>query len=494
MRILIDTNILINLEDDKILSDEFTKFFNISISNNCKILYHEAILNDLGNDKNEERKNIILSKLKKYEQLPHPAKPDPEFLALVGEKNKNDSVDNSLLFQVCREYVELLITEDKGIIAKAKKIGTENRVKNIQDGLTFLQDEFSLKIPKHPILSEGSCRELTKYKHTNFFDSLRIDYPDFDNWFDKCASENRRAYYLLVDGKLSAILIYDRQIPSKHLLKDIHEDALKMCTFKVAESTLGFKIGELFLGKMFHYCIEAKLNYLYLTVFEKHERLINLLKDYGFIQWHNDRSSELFFIKKLSKPTNIISNERNSMSSHPFYSDEKIFNKYIVPIQYKYSATLFKDSELRNPGLFDKDQIQEIQGNTIQKAYICNSRIKVDQKDILLFYISHSLMAIEPLGIVDSYHRVTDIEELRNLVSKRTVFSPAFLDSELKHKKTLTVILFRLIVYLKKPILYKEIKKFQSCKNNLATITKLSNEDYQNLKHKGYFDERYIIN
>ena len=61
MRILVDTNILINLEDNKIIDRLFSDFYNIAISNNCKIWYHPfAIPQDIQRDRNNERRNIIL--------------------------------------------------------------------------------------------------------------------------------------------------------------------------------------------------------------------------------------------------------------------------------------------------------------------------------------------------------------------------------------------------------------------------------------------------
>lgn len=44
MRILIDTNILIHLEDNRVVDDTFYKVYNLAVANNCEILYHKACL------------------------------------------------------------------------------------------------------------------------------------------------------------------------------------------------------------------------------------------------------------------------------------------------------------------------------------------------------------------------------------------------------------------------------------------------------------------
>lgn len=494
MRILIDTNILIHFEDNKIISENFYKFYRTALSNNCKILYHEAVVQDIQKDKNTERKNIILSKLQKYQKLEHPAIPDETFLNIATQKKSNDVIDNLQLYQIYKEYAELFITEDKGILEKAKKLKITNKVKNITDGLNFLYEEFRFKIPTHPVLTEGSVREIISLKNDSFFDSLRSDYSGFDKWLEGCAQKDRRGYYLFVNDKISALLIYKKEPPKEHKIPEVTDDALKMCTFKVSENTFGFKIGELFLSKMFAYCIENRINFLYLTVFPKHDKLIKLLRQYGFNLLRRNNSDEYFMIRDMKKPSSIDFSVRNSDLTHPFYFDDLNYKKYIIPIEEKYSTTLFKDSEVRDPQLFDKNSIQEIQGHTIQKAYICSSRVKVNPSDILLFYISKTKKFIEPVGIVDSYHKVADLDELMTFVAKRTVFSKESLKNLLDTKKVLTVILFRLIVYLKSPIPYTELKKLNSCKNNLTTITNLSEHDYIILKNRGYFDERYIVN
>ncbi|MDF3819001.1 hypothetical protein P3G55_03765 [Leptospira sp. 96542] len=494
IRILIDTNIFIPLEDHKEASNEFYKFYKLAIENNCKIIVHQSVFEDLENDKNQERRSIIKAKLKKYGILENPAEPNQEFYDLCNVRNSHDKIDAKLLFQVNQEYVELLITEDKGIFKNAKKLNIESKVKNIQDGLNFLLNTFRFVIPLHPILTHGSVREIISRKDEVFFDSLREGYKDFDKWLEDCAKQDRSAYYLIIEDELSALLIYKKESNKDHGIKNIDEETLKICTFKVGESTFGNKVGELFLSKMFAYCIEAKVNYLYLTVYPQHDRLIKLLELYGFEQSSTNEKGEIYMIKEMKISESIEDEKKNSTFIHPFYFDSMIFGKFIIPIEENYAETLFKDSEFREPLLFDKNTIQEIQGNTIQKAYICNSKVKLDKGDIILFYISKTIKKIFPVGIVDSYHRVSDISELMSLVAKRTVFQPEELEWQLNEKKALTVLLFRLVTYLKYPVTYRILREMKSCQNNLTTFTRLSDEDYKKIKEKGHFDERYIIN
>lgn len=53
MKILIDTNILIRLEDNRIVETDFSLFYRLAITNQCSILYHpNALHTDLEKDIN----------------------------------------------------------------------------------------------------------------------------------------------------------------------------------------------------------------------------------------------------------------------------------------------------------------------------------------------------------------------------------------------------------------------------------------------------------
>ena len=278
----------------------------------------------------------------------------------------------------------------------------------------------------------------------------------------------------------------------------IFENALKICTLKVDDTAFGIKLGELFLNKMFELCINRKIKYLYLTVYEKQVHLITLLKTFGFYRNEFKNSQGLIenrMIKCLDK--NMINISENNISAHPFYLNNSKVKKYVIPIRPDFYGSLFKDGKLRPPTLFDKapDSINEIQGNTIVKAYISNSKNQKPKKgDLLFFYSSKVNKVIEPFGVLESIEIVKDFDKLWSIVRKKTVFTEKELRDWLKEKKELHVITFRLIAYLKKNISLSKIKKIDSFKNKLQTITELKETDYIKLSNEGYFDERYIIN
>lgn len=500
MRILIDTNILINLEDNKVINKQFSEFYRLAISNNCKVFYHpNAIPVDISRDKNTDRKEIIKSKLDKYEKLKDFREPPIEFANHIGEKKINDEIDNKQLYQLFKGYVDVFVTQDNGIHKNAKKIDLQTKVLDVNQILYLLEDQFTIKIPTHPILKEHSIREIENKFSSNFFDSLREDYGGavFDKWLTKCLIKNRKCYTLIVNDELQAILIYNVETVEEHQLKNIFGKVLKICTLKVSDTAFGIKLGELFLNKMFEYCINQKINHLYVTVYEKQDHLIKLLETFGFykIEFENRQGLiEIQMIKCLDKKQ--INATANLINIHPFYLDKPTISKFAIPIRPDYYCNLFKDGQLRVPTLFDTspDSVNEIQGNTIIKAYISNSKIKNLKKgDLLFFYSSKTNKEIEPVGILETIQIVKDFNELWKIVGKKTVFSQEQLLEKLNEKQQLNVITFRQITYLEKKVKLTKIKEMKSFKNNIQTITKISETDYQELKNEKYFDKRYII-
>lgn len=140
MRLLIDTNILIHLEDNKVIDQQFALFYQMVVSNKHSLYYHSACIEDLRRDKDVERQEITLSKLRKYSVMPNPGIPDEDFVEKVGQKKENDRIDNIQLFQVKKGYIDYFITEDKRIRDKALKVNLKERVLSIEEGLEMLKE------------------------------------------------------------------------------------------------------------------------------------------------------------------------------------------------------------------------------------------------------------------------------------------------------------------------------------------------------------------
>jgi len=80
MKIILDTNILIHVEDPKVLPPNLQDLMKILREHGYQTFIHPASLRDIENDLNEHRKEITLSKLRGYPPIESPPKPTKNFL------------------------------------------------------------------------------------------------------------------------------------------------------------------------------------------------------------------------------------------------------------------------------------------------------------------------------------------------------------------------------------------------------------------------------
>src|SRR3989344_9319554 len=131
MKVLIDTNILIQAEDPKEMPEELQKLFQLLHSAKAEFYYHPASAEDLNRDKDKKRRNTTLSKLSKYKSLPvqQPFSKHAEFASKIGVTNTgNDTVDAELIFSVYCKVVDYFITNDYRLINRAARVGCEEKV------------------------------------------------------------------------------------------------------------------------------------------------------------------------------------------------------------------------------------------------------------------------------------------------------------------------------------------------------------------------------
>src|SRR5690606_33058762 len=99
-KLLIDTNILIGLEDHTQILPDFSHFLQLCQQHGVQTYIHEASKQDVDRDKNIERRKVILSKIEKFLPLNGFYIPEKEELELTyGPIRKpNDHVDVILLY------------------------------------------------------------------------------------------------------------------------------------------------------------------------------------------------------------------------------------------------------------------------------------------------------------------------------------------------------------------------------------------------------------
>ena len=113
-----------------------------------------------------------------------------------------------------------------------------------------------------------------------FFQSLRNDYPDFDNWFKR--KSNQDAFVQYENNKIIGFLylkveekLVDDVVPNIFANK-----ILKVGTFKI--NAHGTKMGEQFIKIIMDYAVNENVDVCYVTIYEKHNSLIELVQQFGF--------------------------------------------------------------------------------------------------------------------------------------------------------------------------------------------------------------------
>ena len=432
MKVLLDTNIIIHRETPKVVNADIGVLFNWLDKLNYKKYIHPLTIEELNRNKDQKTVDTFNIKIQSYNQIINLA-PESDLLKNVSQqidKNENDKSDTKLLNEVLCDRVEILISEDKKIHTKAELLGIADRV--------FKIDQFlEMVVADNPNLVDYKVLAVKKEYfakvdlQNSFFNSFREDYQGFDKWFNKKADEI--SYICYSNIALSAFLYIKTEDENENYFDIVPifkpKKRLKIGTFKVTSN--GFKIGERFLKIIFDNAIKAKVDEIYVTIFEKSSeqiRLINLLEEWGFEKWGVKKSTgEIVLTKNFDRNQEI--NLAAPKKCFPFISqDSKVF---IVPIYPAYHTDLFPDSILRN-----ESPIEFIENkphrNALSKVYISRSHFKaLNSGDIVVFYMTGGIYkgVVTTVGIVESVTTsIPNLETFITLCKKRSVFT----DEQLK--------------------------------------------------------------
>ena len=451
-KILLDTNMMIYLLDDHILDEKISKLTKILYdSDKYVIAIHPNTIIEARKIKDENKKDIFISKLEVYKILESPPRATEDFNKQVGCKNENDLIDNEMLYAVVRNCVSYFITNDKRLLKKAELLKLNDRVLSIDGAIEKFKQEEKVIVETPVFIKKEYLYNMDL--NDNFFTTLRYDYKGFDEWFIKKQRKEEMAYVTMTkDNKVTSFLMLKEE--------DENEDysvfekpfnpakRIKVSTFKVSDTVK--KIGECFIKIMVNEAIQKNVDEIYVTTFEKQESLIYLLKQYGF---------NLFTYKNTPKSDDTIEREAiyvkniKDKSQYPYVQikDQEIF---IFPVIPKYHKLLFEDAEGSYQISIDDTQGKNTSANAIKKAFISNAKRKnIKSGDIVLFYASHNRKAITTLGIVETaWNEFESQEEIFNIVRKRTAYDK----EELKYVTKLdsVVIMFKHYITFKNPITY----------------------------------------
>lgn len=262
--------------------------------------------------------------------------------------------------------------------------------------------------------------------HDPFFDSLKRDYPGFDDWFGRKKDEPAFAQY--ENANLIGLLYLKMEYQCVNDVEpNIHaERILKVGTFKIEAH--GTKMGEQFIKIIMDYAINEAVDVCYVTIYEKHSSLISLVQKFGFEQYGvkgEGAQRENVYLKKMG----IITGEINK--DFP-YVDVSTAKKYLLSIYPKYHSIMFPDSILTTE---NKSIIKDVSyTNSIHKIYVCSMDgvENLNYGDIVVLYrTGEDGRSAEYSSVVTSICVVEDVktqgefgsfDEFYNYASKYSVF------------------------------------------------------------------------
>lgn len=440
MKVLLDTNIIIHREANKIYKPEIGQLFKWIDNLKYSKYIHPLTVEELKRYQDPNALDTMSIKLESYNLLKHQAPLGEEVIKISKrvDNQENDINDTQILNEVYEGRVDILISEDKKIHTKANLLGISNRVFRIQ---TFLEKVIS----ENPELIDYKVLAVKRVDFADvdikdeFFDSFREDYAEFDNWFNKKSDDI--CYVCFSEGNLTAFLFIKTEGINENYaeINPVFEKKkrLKIGTFKVTAN--GYKIGERFLKIIFDNALQSRVDEIYVTIFDKREeqeRLIELLKVWGFCYFGiktTQNGDEQVYVRSFNKE---LINTDNPKLTFPFFSREQ--NIFLVPIYPKYHTELFPDSILNNQS--PKDFIENYpHRNALSKVYISRSYLKnLKSGDVIVFYMTGGKYkgVATTLGIVESsILEIEHEEEFISLCRKRSVFTNQELSEHWNYNK-----------------------------------------------------------
>lgn len=494
MKALLDTNIIIHRENTKVSNYGIGLLFYWLDKLNYEKCIHPYSEQELRKFKDNNMQSLYNAKLPAYTTLQTIARQSDDFRSkLPEEKSQNDKIDNQLLYEVYCNRVDILITEDKNLRKRSKLFSLRPRVLSINDFISKCTAENPNLISYKMLAVKKEYFGNVNVKDS-FFDTFRVAYPEFDNWFAK--KSNEEIYICRTDQSdiLGFLYIKTENETENYLdIKPIFQPKrrLKIGTFKI--ETSGFRLGERFIKIIFDNALERNVDEIYVTLFEDRpelKALEDLLTVWGFSRYGIKQSNgkeEAVFVKKLKVYDTQLSVKQN-------YPNILLENrqKFILPIYAKYHTSLLPDSKLNTENEIDFLG-KEPHRYALQKVYISWSPERdIHSGDLILFYrIAETEgrkkyeSVLSTIGMVDSIKcNFKNKEEFLETCQNRSVFSKSELDSFWNyHSKSLLVLRFIFVKSLTKRLTLEYLWNCNivSAPKGPRPFTRISDEQFTNI-------------
>ncbi|WP_297242733.1 N-acetyltransferase [uncultured Prevotella sp.] len=241
-----------------------------------------------------------------------------------------------------------------------------------------------------------------------FFDSLKKDYKGFEDWFKGKANKDDSAFVLYDKNNNLQGFLYLKdesdEIDETIVPPMKKKKRLKVGTFKIdAHNT---RLGERFIKKIMDKGIYEGYEEAYVTVFPKQDKLILLLKTYGFKEY-GTKGDEQVLVKDFTTC------EGDLLKDYPLIQT-KGKRKFLLSIYPKFHTPLFSDSILKNEVRNFEDLVKDVSfSNSIHKIYICfmPKTANLRKGDLLAIYRTNDGMGLARYrSVVTSICQVEEVK------------------------------------------------------------------------------------
>lgn len=341
----------------------------------------------------------------------------------------------------------------------------------------------------------------TKFKDIDlndcFFDSLKSDYKEFENWFKRKSEEY--AYIQTIDNNIEGFLYLKIEDgPITDVTPNINcSKVVKIGTMKI--NPHGTRLGERFIKKALDFSIKNDIENIYVTVFAKHEGLVNMYKKYGFEEYaekNTNNGVEKVLLKNLRQQFG------DSMLNYPKIDLNS--NAYLLGIYPEYHTRMFPDSILNNESL---DIVQDVSHtNSIDKIYICRMKgINTLRKNdlILIYRTSDKQGPADYRSVATSVCTVQDIkstrsfdtfDEYKNYCKNYSIFTDKELSDLFKSRYEHFIIKMTYNIALPKRIIRKKlIEDVKIGRDNYWGFLELTRNQLENIVSMSQVNKGYII-
>lgn len=332
-----------------------------------------------------------------------------------------------------------------------------------------------------------------------FFDSLKEDYTEFEDWFAKKADEE--AYVFENEaGKIEGFLYLKKE---EGPMDDVDpalppEKRMKVGTFKI--NAHGTKLGERFMKKIFDHALKYDVNEVYVTVFPKHKPLIELLMRYGFVEKATKTTSngtERVLVKKLDSTGSDV------LQRYPIV---KIGGKaiYLLALYPQWHSRLLPDSILKNE---DASILEDVSfTNSIHKVYLAamEGMEHLSRGDVLLIYRTSDRQGqaqyrsvATSICVVEEYRRLSSFATRDEFMAYCAPYS-VFTDDELREfwrdGKYPHVVRFSYNLALPKRVTRGDMADHAGIdKSNRWGFLKISKEQLKKIIERSELDARLVV-